>query len=188
MIVANNEWGISTRASEQHGEKHIADRCRAFGIESTVIDGNDPEVAYIELRRAMDYVRAERRPFLVEATVSRLYGHSSASGANFAADEADCIAIFERKLEERRILTRAAMDEVRAKYTQELLEATKRVREEPPPGASEIWDHVFAERSKVGAPPPRGADASPPPVAARPALPSEAKRPGGPHRGRNGAA
>ncbi|MBV9948459.1 MAG: thiamine pyrophosphate-dependent dehydrogenase E1 component subunit alpha [Myxococcales bacterium] len=149
MIVANNEWGISTRASEQHGEKQIADRARAFGIKTAVIDGNDPEVAYTELKRAMDYVRSERRPFLLEANVSRLYGHSSASGANFVSDEIDCLSDFEKKLEERRVLSRAAMDELRARYTQELLEATKRVRGEPGPEGSDVWKHVFAERSLV---------------------------------------
>jgi 2-oxoisovalerate dehydrogenase E1 component alpha subunit len=182
MIIANNEWGISTRASEQHGEKQIADRCRAFGLKSAVIDGNDAEAAYLELQRAIDYVRTERKPFLLEATVSRLYGHSSASGANFAADEADCVAMFERKLEERRISTRAAMDEVRARYTQEFLEATKRVRDEPLPRAEEIWDHVFADRSKVGGPP-RPSEPSPGLSGAA----ADGKRAGGARRVRNGA-
>jgi 2-oxoisovalerate dehydrogenase E1 component alpha subunit len=150
VIVANNEWGISTPAAEQHGEKHIADRGRAFGIKSAIIDGNDPEVAYQALKDAMDYVRSERRPFLLEAKVSRLYGHSSASGANFVSDEVDCIPAFEKKLEERRILTRSAMEELRARTTQELLEATKRVREEPPPTGDDIWKYVFAERDVVG--------------------------------------
>jgi len=148
MIVANNEWGISTPASEQHGEKQIADRGRAFGIKSALIDGNDPEVAYRELKKAMDYVRNERRPFLLEATVSRLYGHSSASGANFVPNEVDCLALFERKLEDRMILTRAEMDELRARCTQELLEATKRVRDEPPPEGDDVWKHVFAETKR----------------------------------------
>ena len=150
MIVANNEWGISTPAAEQHGEKHIADRGKAFGIKSAVIDGNDPEVCYRELAKAMDYVRSERRPFLLEARVSRLYGHSSASGANFVGDEFDCIPAFEKKLEERRILTRTAMEEFRARTTQELLEATKRVREEPTPTGGDIWTHIFAERDRMG--------------------------------------
>ena len=149
MIVTNNQWGISTPASEQHGEKHIADRARAFGIKTAVIDGNDPENAYRELKKAMDYVRTERKPFLMEAMVSRLYGHSSASGANFVSEEADCLPAFEKKLEERKILTRAAMDELRARTTQELLEASKRVREEPQPEGAEIWKHVFAERNLV---------------------------------------
>src|SRR5271165_1210288 len=97
----------------------------------------------------MNYVRTERKPFLLEAMVSRLYGHSSASGANLVGDEADCIPAFEKRLEERKILTRAAMDELRARTTQELLEASKRVREEPQPRGADIWKHVFAERDLV---------------------------------------
>jgi 2-oxoisovalerate dehydrogenase E1 component alpha subunit len=151
MIVANNGWGISTPAAEQHGEKQIADRGRAFGIRTAVIDGNDPEVTYTELRNAMDYVRSERRPFLLEAKVSRLYGHSSASGANFVGDEVDCLPLYETKLEARGLLTRTQMDELRARVTEELLEASKRVREEPEPKGEDIWKHVFAEHDLVGA-------------------------------------
>ena len=125
------------------------DAASVFGIKSAVVDGNDAEVCYRELKKAMDYVRAERRPFLFEALVSRLYGHSSASGANFVPEEVDCLAPFERKLEERKILTRSAMDELRAKYTQQLLDASKRVREEPQPDGDSIWQHVFAERDLV---------------------------------------
>jgi 2-oxoisovalerate dehydrogenase E1 component alpha subunit len=151
MIVTNNQWGISTPAGEQHGEKHVADRGKAFGIRTAVIDGNDSEVAYRELQKAMDYVRTERRPFLLEAMVSRLYGHSSASGANLVSEEADCLQGIEKTLETRKILTRAAMDELRARWTQELLEASKRVREEPQPQGSDIWKHVFADTDVVGA-------------------------------------
>jgi 2-oxoisovalerate dehydrogenase E1 component alpha subunit len=149
MIVANNQWGISTPASEQHAEKHIADRGSVFGIKNAVVDGNDAEVCYRELKKAMDYVRAERRPFLLEVMVSRLYGHSSASGANFVPEEVDCLAPFEKKLEERRIMSRSEMDELRAKYTQLLLEASKRVREEPQPKGEDIYRHVFAERDAI---------------------------------------
>lgn len=149
MIVTNNQWGISTHASEQHGEKSIADRGKAFGIRTAVIDGNDPEVCYRELKKAMDYVRTERKPFLLEAMVSRLYGHSSATGSNFITEEQDCLPLFEKKLEERKVLTRSQMDELRARVTQELLEASKRVREEPQPTGEDIWKHVFAERDLV---------------------------------------
>jgi 2-oxoisovalerate dehydrogenase E1 component alpha subunit len=42
------------------------------------------------------------------------------------------------------------MDELRARTTQELLEASKRVREEPQPRGEQIWEHVFADRDLVG--------------------------------------
>ena len=149
MVVTNNKWGISTNYQGQHGEKRISDRGKAFGIESKTIDGNDPEVCYRELSAAMEYVRAERKPFLLEAVLSRLYGHSSASGANRINDEADCLTGFERRLEERGLLTRQQMDEMRAKLTAELLAAHKQVKEEPQPDPKSIFDHVFADRDRV---------------------------------------
>lgn len=149
IVVTNNKWGISTSFQGQHGEKRISDRGKAFGIESKTIDGNDPEVSYREIAAAMDYVRSERKPFLLEAVLSRLYGHSSASGANRVNDEADCITGFERRLEEKGLLTRQQMDQLRAQFTAELLAAHKQVKEEPQPDPRSILDHVFSDRDLV---------------------------------------
>ena len=156
IIVTNNKWGISTASAGQHGEKRISDRGKAFGIESKTIDGNDPEVSYRALSRAMDYVRKERRPFLLEAMVSRLYGHSSSSGANYVNDEpdpkkheVDCLVRFEERLVARGLLTRAAIDALHERYKAEMLELAKRVREEPRPKPSDAFAHVFADRDLV---------------------------------------
>ncbi len=156
IIVTNNQYGISTAWEGQHGEARVSDRGKAFGMPTATIDGNDVEQSWAALKKAMDYVRTERKPYLLEAMVSRLYGHSSASGANFVKDEADCLARFERKLEERKLRTRSEMDEMRAKYTQELLEASKRVREEPQPKGESIWDYVFADTNHVATAPKEG--------------------------------
>jgi 2-oxoisovalerate dehydrogenase E1 component alpha subunit len=145
ILVTNNQYGISTVWEGQHGEARVSDRGKAFGMPTTTIDGNDPETSWFALKKALDYVRTERKPYLLEAMVSRLHGHSSASGANFVKDEVDCVARFEKKLEERKLRTRAEMDEMRARFTQELLEASKRVREEPQPSPESIWDHVYAD-------------------------------------------
>jgi len=150
MIVTNNRYGISTPYATQHGEAHIADRGKAFGIETAVIDGNDPEVSYTALERAIDYVRHERKPYLLEASVSRLRGHSSASGANPVKDEVDCLEQFERTLEDRQLMSRAQMDQRRAAYTQELGDASQQVRREAPPDPSSVWDYVFADKNHVG--------------------------------------
>jgi 2-oxoisovalerate dehydrogenase E1 component alpha subunit len=150
IIVTNNQFGISTPYEGQHGETRVADRGKAFGMPTATIDGNDPEVSWFALKKALDYVRTERKPYLLEAMVSRLHGHSSASGANFVKDEIDCLARFEQRLEEKKILTRAQMDEMRAKYTYEFLEASKRVRDEPQPRPESIYDYVFADKNHVG--------------------------------------
>lgn len=153
MIVTNNLYGISTHAGGQHGEKNIADRATAFGIESVVIDGNDPENAYVQLAAAMEYVRTTRKPFLLEAKVSRLHGHSSSSGGNYVDTELDCLTTFERSLQDRDLLTKERAGELREQYTKLLADGTAKVRTEPQPTRESAFDHVFATENKVGAVP-----------------------------------
>jgi 2-oxoisovalerate dehydrogenase E1 component alpha subunit len=150
MIVTNNRYGISTPYAGQHGCDQISDRGKAFGMPTAVVDGNDPEASHAAIRRALDYVRTERKPYLLEAMVSRLRGHSSASGANPTKGELDCLERFEQTLEDRKLLTRAQMDQLRTTYKQELLEASQRVLGEPQPTPASAWDHVFADRNHVG--------------------------------------
>ena len=145
IVVTHNQWGISTAASTQQGCKTIADRGRAFGMQAKTIDGNDPISSYLELQKAMGYVRKERKPFLLEANVSRLYGHSSASGANFVTAEQDCILEFEKKLEAHGVLTRAELDQVRTRWIEEIAAKARQVRDEPLPEPSTIWKHIYAE-------------------------------------------
>lgn len=144
IIVANNKWGISTSYGTQHGEPTVADRGKAFRMRTVTINGNDPEEAYLKLKEAMDYIRKERKPVLLEAMVSRLYGHSSASGANFNTAEEDPIKTFEDRLDAGGLMTRAEMKAVWDRYNEQMAAQAKQVREEPQPDPESIWDHVFA--------------------------------------------
>jgi 2-oxoisovalerate dehydrogenase E1 component alpha subunit len=150
IIVTNNGWGISTPSNEQHGEAHVADRGKAFGMRTMTIDGNDVESAYRGLEEAMAYVRNERKPLLLEAYVSRLYGHSSSSGSNFVDTEVDCVAELENKLIARGLRTADECKAMRERYEQKLLDGSRMVTAEPKPEAEQIWEHVFAEKDIVG--------------------------------------
>src|SRR5262249_32841621 len=150
ILIMNNRYGISTPFAGQHAYDQIAERGKAFGIPTAVVDGNDAEAAYAALEVAIDYVRTERKPYLLEAMVSRLPGHSAASGANPALDEVDCLDRFERALEDRKLLTRNQMEQLRDTHTRELLEASREIRDEPHPAPGAIWDHVFADQNLVG--------------------------------------
>ncbi|WNG46467.1 thiamine pyrophosphate-dependent dehydrogenase E1 component subunit alpha [Archangium minus] len=146
IIVTNNKWGISTSAAGQHGETNVSDRGKAFNMRTKTIDGNDPINSYLELQEAMAYVRKERKPFLLEAVVSRLYGHSSATGANVEGGEQDCLVQFEARLEKHGILSRQEMDELRNRYKEEMAAMARQVIEEPRPAPETIWNHIYAER------------------------------------------
>ncbi len=151
IIVTNNQWGISTPAATQHGEQHISDRGKAFGMRTAIVDGNDVEASYFAMKEAMEYVRTERKPFLLEAYVSRLYGHSSSSGSNRVEDEVDCLDVIEATLARaglRSLEESAALREAKAA---EMAELAKQALSEPQPAPETIWDHVFVEDGAKGA-------------------------------------
>ncbi len=145
MIVTNNKYGISTPWEGQHGEKQVADRAKAFGIKTNVINGNDVWESYEALEEAMNYVRTERKPFLLEARVSRLYGHSSASGAP-RWNEEDCIDVFEEKLLKQKIMTKEEMKSVHDSMLAKITESYKQVQQEKFPEPDSIYNHVWAEQ------------------------------------------
>jgi len=151
IIVTNNSYGISTSAETQHGEKNVSDRGKAFGIETLVCDGNNPERIWSSIEKGLDYVRGSGRPFILEAKVSRLNGHSSSSGAN-RVDEPDCIEIFERKLLKNAWITEEEISDIRKSAQAEVNKAHEEVRKEPYPDAGTFQDHTYADGKRGGIP------------------------------------
>ncbi len=143
ITVQNNKWGISTSYDDQHGEEYVADRGKAFGIRTRVINGNDPIETYVALTEEMSYIRTERKPVLLEAKVSRLYGHSSASGANFDSSEPDCLSIFEDKVKKADLVTDSEIKTLRTSFESEARQAMETVRKESFPSSDSIWDHTY---------------------------------------------
>jgi 2-oxoisovalerate dehydrogenase E1 component alpha subunit len=144
MIVMNNGWGISTAVHTQHGERHIADRGKPFGIASEVVDGNDPVASWYAIQRAMRHCRTKRRPYILEAIVSRLHGHSSASGAERVSREPDGLEMFERKLLEPGLVTQPMLDDVHDAATQEVDAAVEQALQEPKPTPADVLRHTYA--------------------------------------------
>lgn len=143
ITVQNNEWGISTSYSSQHGESQISERGKAYGIRSLTIDGNDPIESYNALNEQIKFIREKRKPVLIEAKVSRLYGHSSASGANRETKGICCIKKFEAKLKSMKLLTDKAITDIWNKYKEESKKVSAEVGKEIDPKGESIWDHIY---------------------------------------------
>jgi 2-oxoisovalerate dehydrogenase E1 component alpha subunit len=143
IIVENNGYAISVSAPGQHGEKHIADWGKVFDMPAKTVNGNDPVESYFAIQEAMAYCRKERRPYLLEAMVSRLYGHSSSSGAN-RIDEPDCITLFEAELLKRSLLGPDHIERVRTEEAQAIDQAHQQVKLDAFPTPESIWQDVFS--------------------------------------------
>jgi 2-oxoisovalerate dehydrogenase E1 component alpha subunit len=143
MITMNNGWGISTAHCTQHACEHTIQRGQPFGIPSEVVDGNDPVASWFAIERAMHHCRTERRPFMLEAMVSRLYGHSSSSGAPHSGD-ADCIALFEERLLSAQVLDQAALEQVHEEAKAEADAAVEQAMQEPKPQPADVEKFTYA--------------------------------------------
>jgi 2-oxoisovalerate dehydrogenase E1 component alpha subunit len=144
IIVMNNGWGISTPVSSQHGEKRIIDRGKPFGIPGEVVDGNDPIASWHAIQRAMDYCRTNRKAYMLEAMVSRLYGHSSSSGALRVKNEPDCIELFEQKLLAASVIDHVLIESIHEEAKAEAEAALDQALKEPKPRPEDVEKFTYA--------------------------------------------
>lgn len=149
LTVQNNKMGISTSFEGQHGETHIADRAAAFNIRSRVINGNDPVEAYLAIKEEMEFIRKTGKPSFIEAHVSRLYGHSSADGANKKTGMLDPVSAFENRLIEAGLLTEKESKKIWEAFEAEGVAAQEQARQEAVPTAESVWDHVYVNNENA---------------------------------------
>jgi 2-oxoisovalerate dehydrogenase E1 component alpha subunit len=147
ITVQNNKWGISTAYEGQHGETHIADRAKAFNMPAYVINGNDPIECYRVIQEAMTYIRKHKKPAFIEAHVSRLYGHSSASGANRVNHEECAVKTFESRLLKAGVIKESEVQTWTDQFEKEGYEAWQKVKSEPTPAPESIWQYVYADQT-----------------------------------------
>ncbi len=145
FICTNNDYGISTHYTEVHGQGQILEIAKGYGMKTALVDGNDVEKSYAALEKAMAYVRKQRKPYFLEAMVSRLNGHSSSSGANRVPEgsEADPLDNWREALVAQGLISE---EDYKAKFKSEekrMLALTNEVKKEPHPEESSIYDHIF---------------------------------------------
>src|ERR1035441_8508898 len=76
LVVENNQWAYSTPVEKQTALRDLADRAKAYGIESAIVDGNDVVAVERTAREAVAHARAGHGPVLIEAKTMRMRGHA----------------------------------------------------------------------------------------------------------------
>ena len=88
FVCENNLYMEYTAIGDVTAVEHpAADRAAAYGLESILIDGNDPDVVHATAVRAIDRARSGGGPSLVEAVTYRHGGHSRADPGKYRPDE-----------------------------------------------------------------------------------------------------
>lgn len=88
-LVQDNQWGISVTASESRAMNAFEFAAGFKGLHRVQVDGSDFEASFRVMQEAVQYVRQQRKPILVHASVPLLGHHTSGVRKEFYRDEAD---------------------------------------------------------------------------------------------------
>ena len=146
LILENNLWAYSTPVRRQVPLENLADRAKAYGIPSYIVDGNDVVAVYTTAKEAVERARAGEGPILIEAKTFRRRGHAQHDPAEYVPKEQraywekrDPIALYEKFLTEEKLLDSKGKKEIEDKISA-LLEQEREFAENspmPPPETAE---------------------------------------------------
>lgn len=111
VVLENNLWAYSTPVGRQVPLENLADRAKAYGIRSYIVDGNDVVAVYTTAKEAVERARSGGGPILIEAKTFRRRGHAQHDPAEYVPpaqraywEKRDPIALYEKFLTEEKIL------------------------------------------------------------------------------------
>src|ERR671925_970186 len=152
FVCENNLYMEYTPIADVTAVKHpAADRAPAYGLEPTVIDGNDADVVYRAAAAAYAKARAGGGPSLIECITYRHSGHSRADPAKYRPEgelekwkERDPLKLYRERLRQFGI-----GDDVIAKIDADVKrrvdEATEKCKAAPPPPLDILTTDVYAD-------------------------------------------
>jgi len=147
LVLENNLWAYSTPVKRQVPVENLADRAKAYGVKSFVVDGNDVAAVYTTAKEAVDLARAGKGPILIEAKTFRRLGHAQHDPAEYVPvemkkywEERDPISRHEKFLFREKFLDEKGKKEIEAKISA-LLEKERDFAENSPMPPAEFAEH-----------------------------------------------
>jgi TPP-dependent pyruvate/acetoin dehydrogenase alpha subunit len=147
LVLENNLWAYSTPVRRQVPIENLADRAKAYGVKSFVVDGNDVAAVYATAKEAVELARAGEGPILIEAKTFRRMGHAQHDPAEYVPaemkkywEERDPIARHEKFLLKEKLLDEKGKKEIETEISA-LLEKERDFAENSPMPPAEFAEH-----------------------------------------------
>ena len=125
FVIENNQYGMGTSVSRAAAGLDLADRGKAYGIPGLQVDGMDVLAVRAAARKALDYCRSGKGPYILEMKTYRYRGHSMSDPAKYRTrDEVDAMRKQHDSIEQLRdLLLREGVDEAGLKQIDQKVKA-----------------------------------------------------------------
>jgi pyruvate dehydrogenase E1 component alpha subunit len=156
-VCENNKYGMGTAVERASAVLDIQKKAEGYGMKNSQVDGMDVLKVYDAAKEAINYVRTEGQPYLLEVITYRYRGHSMGDPERYRKpeevkkwQETDPIGIFRKHLLEEKKSTAKALDEIDARVEQEVNEAVEFAEQSPEPAMEELFTDVYVDDSDGG--------------------------------------
>jgi acetoin:2,6-dichlorophenolindophenol oxidoreductase subunit alpha len=150
-VCENNQWQAYVHRKETMLADHVSDFAKPYGVASRTVDGNDVEAVMAAAKEAAEYVRKNRKPFLLETYTYRVRGHMEPDDQAYVdpAELAswkrrDPIAATEARVLEAEALTPRELEAMKGRVKERVENAVAFAVGSPYPSFDELTTDVYA--------------------------------------------
>lgn len=151
LYCENNRYAMSTPVSKAVSSISIAERARAYNIETVVVNGNDVLSVFAATKNAAERARTRSQPTFFECLTYKMKGHGVYDKAEYRprgeVEEwltRDPVKAFERRLLDLGVLKENEIQEIDSSVKKEIEDAVKFATVSPVLPFEEIMNYVYA--------------------------------------------
>ncbi|MEW6406476.1 MAG: pyruvate dehydrogenase (acetyl-transferring) E1 component subunit alpha [Chloroflexota bacterium] len=151
-VCENNKYGMGTSVERASAVVDIRQKAEGYGMKNSQVNGMDVMKVYDAAKEAIDCVREESQPYLLEVITYRYRGHSMGDPERYRKPEEvkkwqenDPIGIFRKHLIENKAASAKALDEVDAAVEEEVNKAVEFAETSPELGVEDLYTDIYAE-------------------------------------------
>jgi TPP-dependent pyruvate/acetoin dehydrogenase alpha subunit len=153
FVCENNLYAEFTDSRTMARVTSVAARASGgYGVDASVVDGNDVEAVHAAAAGAAAACREGRGPVVLEAETYRWHGHYEGDAQPYKPEQEsaswrdqDPLVVHGRRLVERGVAGEQELTELRDRARERVDAAVERARTLPAPEPAEAFEHVFGD-------------------------------------------
>lgn len=157
VVIENNQWGMGTAVKRAICVEPIAEHfAKAYNIPSMTLDGMDFLSCAQGFKDAVQIVKKQKKPILIEAVTERFKGHSVSDPAFYRSKEElkgvmekDPILLLKQRMMDANMLSEDEYQSIDKEEKDRVVASMKFAEESPLPNPATLEEDVFAPEDRL---------------------------------------
>jgi pyruvate dehydrogenase E1 component alpha subunit len=141
---------MGTAVERASAVSEIRQKAEGYGMVNERVDGMDVMAVYEASKKAIDWVRENKKPYLLEIVTYRFRGHSMGDPERYRRQEEvhkyqenDPIGLFRKQLLAEKTAKETELEAIENKVEAEVIQAVEFAETSPEPGMEELFKDIY---------------------------------------------